>query len=82
MATQDDTQTTRAHVPTLERIPTAAKRMGVSSSQVYKEIRIGRLGPLIKLGERASALTSDSVDTWINNRINDAQRGNESSDAK
>lgn len=72
MDTQNETQATRTHAPTLERIPTAAKRMGVSLSQVYKEIRIGRLGPLIKLGERASALTSAAVDGWIAERIAEA----------
>ena len=40
----------------LERIPQAAGRMGVSLSQVYREIKSGRLGPLVKLGPRASAV--------------------------
>lgn len=53
----------------LERIPAAAKRMGISVSQTYREIKIGRLGPLVKLGERASALSGESVDRWIAERI-------------
>lgn len=69
METQNDAQATRTHTPSLERIPTAAKRMGVSSSQVYREIKIGRLGPLVKLGERATALPSTAVDSWIASRI-------------
>ena len=56
----------------LERIPTAAGRMGVSTSQVYREIKAGRLGPLVKLGERASALPAEAVDAWINARISEA----------
>lgn len=53
----------------LERIPAAAKRMGISVSQTYREIKNCRLGPLVKLGERASALSSESVDRWIAERI-------------
>ncbi len=56
----------------LERIPAAAKRMGISVSQAYREIKTGRLGPLVKLGERASALSSESVDRWIAERIAEA----------
>lgn len=58
----------------LERIPTAAGRMGVSTSQVYREIRAGRLGPLVKLGERASALPAEAVDAWIAARIAEATK--------
>lgn len=58
--------------PQLERIPQAAKRMAISVSQAYREINSGRLGPLIKLGPRASALASTSVDKWINDRIAEA----------
>lgn len=53
----------------LERIPAAAKRMGISVSQAYREIKSGRLGPLVKLGERASAVSQESVDRWIAERI-------------
>lgn len=53
----------------LERIPAAAKRMGVSVSQVYRELKSGRLQPLVKLGERASGVPAESVDRWIVARI-------------
>ncbi|MBI4996155.1 MAG: AlpA family transcriptional regulator [Rhodocyclales bacterium] len=56
----------------LERIPSAANRMGVSTSQAYREIKAGRLGPLVKLGARASAVPSTSVDRWIDARIAEA----------
>lgn len=56
----------------LERIPQAASRMGVSPSQVYREIKAGRLGPLVKLGPRASALPAAAVDSWIATRIAEA----------
>lgn len=63
-----------ARVASLERLPHAAKRMGVSLSQTYREIKAGRLGPLVKLGERASAVPSEAVDAWIAARIAEATR--------
>lgn len=57
----------------LERIPQAAGRMGVSLSQAYREIKSGRLGPLVKLGPRASAVPAEAVDGWIAARIAEAQ---------
>ncbi len=59
----------------LERIPQAAGRMGVSPSQVYREIKQGRLGPLVKLGPRASAVPAEAVDSWIAARIAEAKGG-------
>lgn len=60
--------------PKLERIPAAAVRMGISTSQAYREIKAGRLGPLVKLGERASALPAEAVDKWIAARIAEATK--------
>lgn len=60
----------------LEKIPAAAHRMGVSTSQCYREIKSGRLTPLIKIGERASAVPAESVDRWIADRIAAAQGAN------
>ena len=57
----------------LERVPDAAKRMGVSVSQAYREIKSGRLHPLVKLGVRASAVPSTAVDRWISARIAEAE---------
>lgn len=57
----------------LEKIPAAAHRMGCSTSQAYREIKSGRLGPLVKLGTRASAVPSESVDSWIAARIAEAK---------
>jgi len=57
----------------LEKIPAAAHRMGCSTSQAYREIKSGRLGPLVKLGIRASAVPAESVDTWIATRIAEAR---------
>ena len=55
----------QATAATLEKVPHAAKRMGISTCQAYREIKAGRLGPLVKLGERASALPSTAVDAWV-----------------
>lgn len=54
--------------PAIEKVPAAARRMGVSVSQVYREVRAGRL-QLVKLGERASGLSVAAVDSWITAKI-------------
>lgn len=61
-----------ARVAALEKIPAAAHRMGVSVSQAYREIKAGRLWPLVKIGERASAVPAIAVDRWIEARISEA----------
>ena len=61
-------------VAALEKVPHAARRMGISTCQAYREIKAGRLGPLVKLGERASALPAAAVDAWIQSKI-DAANG-------
>ncbi|MCK6406555.1 MAG: hypothetical protein L6Q60_11125 [Rhodocyclaceae bacterium] len=63
-----------ATVAALEKIPHAARRMGISISQCYREIKAQRIGPLVKLGERASALPAESVDRWISARIAEATK--------
>ncbi len=69
---QNQTNESAAARPAIDRIPTAARRMGVSVSQVYREIKAGRLGPLVKIGERASALPAAAVDAWIQSKIDAA----------
>ena len=61
--------------PAIERVPSAARRMGVSVSQVYREVKSGRLGPLVKLGPRASGLPASAVDGWIYSKIAAAKGG-------
>ena len=58
--------------PAIEKVPAAARRMSISTSQAYREIRAGRLR-LIKLGERASGLETAAVDAWIQSKIDAAQ---------
>lgn len=64
----------QATVAALEKVPHAARRMGISISQCYREIKAQRIGPLVKLGERASALPAESVDRWILARIAEATK--------
>lgn len=70
---QNQTTEGTAARPAIEKVPAAARRMGVSVSQVYREVRAGRL-QLVKLGERASGLAVAAVDAWIQSKI-DAAKG-------
>lgn len=63
---------TNARRRCLEKLPHAATRMGVSLTQVYREIKNKRLGPIVKTGERSSAIESHSVDAWIEARVAEA----------
>ena len=58
-----------ATVAALEKIPTAARRMGVSVSQFYRIAKRDGLR-IIKVTERASAVPQTDVDAWISERIN------------
>ena len=68
---QNQTNESAAGRPAIDKVPTAARRMGVSVSQVYREVRAGRL-QLVKLGERASGLDVAAVDAWIQSNIDAA----------
>lgn len=72
MTTPNEALPGAARPAALEKIPAAAHRMGVSPATVYRELKSGRLGPLVKLGERASAVPAESVDRWIAERIAEA----------
>jgi excisionase family DNA binding protein len=58
----------------LEKIPHAASRMGISTCHLYREAKAGRL-TIIKVGVRASAVSSQEVDQWIAGRIAAAKGG-------
>lgn len=62
--------------PTIEKVPSAAKRMCVSVTQVYREAKAGRL-TIIKIGPRSSAVSTAEVDKWILDRIQAATKGGE-----
>jgi len=63
-----------ARVAALEKIPHAARRMGLSVCGVYREAKAGRL-TIIKVGARASAVSAQQVDQWIADRIAAAKGG-------
>lgn len=63
-----------ATVAALEKIPHAARRMSISTCQLYREAKLGRL-KIIKVGARASAVSSLEVDNWIAERIAAAKGG-------
>ena len=55
-------------VAALEKIPAAARRMGVSVSSFYRIAKRDGLR-IIKISERASAVPEVDVTNWINERI-------------
>jgi predicted DNA-binding transcriptional regulator AlpA len=55
-------------VVSLEKIPVAARRMGMSISQLYRIAKRDGLR-IIKITERSSAVPSVDIDSWINDRI-------------
>ena len=57
-----------ATIATLEKIPSAAHRMGVSVSQFYRIAKRDGLR-IIKITDRASAVPAEDVTGWINERI-------------
>ena len=69
---QTTEKTNQGKLARLEKVPAASSRMGISVSQAYREIKAGRLA-LVKLGVRASAITSESVDAWIEARITESR---------
>lgn len=58
----------------LERPRDAAKRCGISVSQLYREVKAGRIAPPIKVGERASAFPSEEIDRFISERIKESRK--------
>lgn len=58
----------------LERPRAAAARCGISVSQLYREVRVGRIAPPVKVGERASAFPSEDIDRFISERIKEGRK--------
>jgi len=57
----------------LEKVRSAARRMGVGLTTFYSIVKRGEL-QIIKVGERSAAVVSSEVDAWIQKRI-DQSRG-------
>jgi prophage regulatory protein len=52
----------------LIRLPSVLERVGVSRSTLWSWVREGRFPPPVRLGLRAVAWKSTSVDRWIEER--------------
>ncbi|MFA7290995.1 MAG: hypothetical protein WC023_01985 [Rhodocyclaceae bacterium] len=57
-----------ATVAALEKIPAAARRMGMSVSQFYRTAKRDGLR-IIKVSERSSAVPEEDVIAWIQRRV-------------
>lgn len=53
----------------LERLPQVLGRVGLSRSEWYRLIQIGKAPAPVPLGERARAWVSSEVEAFINSRI-------------
>lgn len=61
------------HSKQLLRLPQVRERVGLSKSELYRLVGLGRFPRPIPLGDRARAWDADEVETWITARI--AARG-------
>jgi len=59
----------------LLRLPQVRERVGLSKSELYRLVSLGRFPRPIPLGDRARAWDADEVEAWIAARI--ASRGTE-----
>ena len=51
------------------RITEVSKRTGLSTSSIYKQIRIGKFPPGVKITARSTGWSSEAVDSWITSRL-------------
>ena len=68
---QASTQTTGER---LLRLPDVEARTGLRKSAIYEGMKAGTFPACLKLGTRASAWPSSSIDAWIAERIATAPR--------
>jgi predicted DNA-binding transcriptional regulator AlpA len=54
----------------IHRIKEVCDRTGLKESSVYKQIRLKLFPPGIKLTARSRGWTSESIDDWLQQRIN------------
>ena len=59
---------------TLLRLPDVEARTGLRKSAIYQGMKAGTFPVCLKLGVRASAWPSSSIDAWIAERIATANR--------
>ena len=53
----------------LLRLPQVKLRTGLSRSELYRRMAVGAFPAPIKIGERASAWSSEEVERWMAERI-------------
>jgi prophage regulatory protein len=53
------------HAFNLERLPSVKARTGLSRSEIYRRVALGRFPAPVKLGARASAWNTAEIDQWI-----------------
>lgn len=56
------------HALKILRANQLCERVGLSRSQIYGQIRLGKFPPPIKLGLRASGWYEHEIDNWLANR--------------
>lgn len=56
----------------LLRIKTVCSLVGLSTSEIYRLISLGKFPKSIPLGDRAVAWTDSSIEDWIKSRIEEA----------
>jgi predicted DNA-binding transcriptional regulator AlpA len=61
-----------ADSPRLEKVAEARARMALSNAGFYREAKAGNV-ELVKTGVRGSAVVSQSVDDWIQSKIDAAR---------
>lgn len=53
----------------LLRLPQVKLRSGLSRSEIYRRVALGTFPAPVKIGERASAWSSEEVERWMAARI-------------
>jgi prophage regulatory protein len=53
----------------LHRLPQVKQTVGMSRSEIYRQIKLGRFPRSIPLGARTVAWDADEVQAWIRSRI-------------
>lgn len=51
------------------RMPEIMRRTGFGRSSIYHLIKRGEFPPLVKIGARASGISSEVLDAWINEKL-------------
>ena len=59
----------------LIRLPQVKQRVGMSKSQIYKLIEVAQFPKPIKVSKRISCWVATEIDDWINNKIENRDKG-------